>query len=280
MVDSEGVLMVTSSKTRAANAMVGSHSAPVGKDLKLTVNTGALQRLYSLMLKCRMVEERAGAPTHYEAAEIGMMVELTADDTIAPARRSVAIDVARGLPVRQILSRNGTSPDALPVANVIPAEGAGASQLSIASGVALGYKLAEKPSIVVAFTDASALGLGGSHEALTFATLHKLPLIVVVRSAAADATHSQSTLSAKAQAYGIPGISVDGNDPVAVYRVGREAINRARGGRGPSLVECCDSDLDALAHMERYLQKHAMWPRNWKQQLTVEFKRELDAGRP
>jgi TPP-dependent pyruvate/acetoin dehydrogenase alpha subunit len=82
----------------------------------------------------------------------------------------------------------------------------------------------------------------------------------------------------KAEAYGIPGIAVDGNDAVAVYRVAREAINRARSGRGPSLIACrtFDSAVDPIAHMERYLEKHGWWTKARKRQLAKEFRREID----
>jgi pyruvate dehydrogenase E1 component alpha subunit len=106
-------------------------------------------------------------------------------------------------------------------------------------------------------------------------------------------------ISVKAQAYGIPGISVDGNDVVAVYAAAREAIDRARKGKGPTLLECKTyrwyghseidpakyrdpaevaywKSKDPIAAMELRLESAGLWTEEWKKGLEAEFNREID----
>ncbi|HYX70872.1 MAG TPA: thiamine pyrophosphate-dependent enzyme, partial [Terriglobales bacterium] len=106
-------------------------------------------------------------------------------------------------------------------------------------------------------------------------------------------------LSVKAQAYGFPGVTVDGNDVAAVYRASREALARARSGEGPTLIECKTyrwyghSEIDPAKYRspeevehwkakdpipaaERYLSKQGLWTEKWKQELTDQINQEID----
>lgn len=223
---------------------------PAPKNLKLPVNDDALRRVYALMLKCRSMETRQAKDlAHSEAALAGAVVELTAEDAV--------LDATRGA-----LASTVTGPA------VIPTEGSASSQLAIAAGVALSGKLRKKEDVVVTFIDGETLVLGASHEALSFAATHKLPLIVFVRGEQTSAETNGAVLR-KAEGYGIPGLVVDVNDAVAIFRVGKEAIHHARVGRGPSLIECCASAVDPVAHMERYLKKQGSWSEEWKRELAL-----------
>jgi TPP-dependent pyruvate/acetoin dehydrogenase alpha subunit len=218
------------------------------KNLKVPVNDDVLRRVYALMLKCRLMEERHGKDAaHSEAALAGAVVELTTNDAI-------------------LATTPGTFVESMAAAAMIPTSGSGSSQLAIAAGVALAAKLRKKEDVVVAFTDATTLAFGTSYEAIAFAAAHKLPLVVFVRRE--DAAASGGTLR-RAEAHGIAGLMVDVNDAVAIYRVGKEAIHYARAGRGPSLIECCASDIDPVAHMERYLKKQGSWSEGLRRELGV-----------
>jgi TPP-dependent pyruvate/acetoin dehydrogenase alpha subunit len=304
-------LMVNRSKNSAAKRSTATHgpktSSPQPRaGMKVTVDSDILKRLYARMLKCRMAGERAQLILHRdghtgdsrvahekEAAIAGATIDLLPEDAVAPPRDGIAIHFAIGTPLAQVFAqifarkagaeRNPTSspqPEQVSL-HVVPAEAAASSQLGLAAGVALAYKLQKGHNVVVAVTDMSSLNFGSSHEALNFTAVHGLPMIVVVESGIgvdAESSKAQIDITVKAEAYGIPGIAVDGNDAIAVYRVAREAINRARGGRGPSLIECrtFDSAMDPISHVERYLEKHGWWTTGWKRQLAKEYRREID----
>lgn len=212
--------------------------------LKVPVNDDVLRRVYAQMLKCRSKNGGQDAVALSKPALAGAVVELSANDAVLLTTASgSSLDVA------------GPS--------VIPTNAAGSAYIAIAVGVALAAKLQRSAGVVLAFTDAPTLGFGATHEALTFAATHKVPLVLFAESTAANT----GDIARKADAYSIPAIMVDVNDAVAIYRVAKEAIHHARGGRGPSLIECCASDIDPLAHMEAYLRKQGSWSNEWKHSL-------------
>lgn len=289
-----------------------------------------LRRLYAYMLKCRMVEERirllyrqarfAGnyfAAVGQEATEVGTTLDLLPEDTIAPSHRNFVTHIMKGTPLRLMFAHiygRKTSPDQGRSApahcgyaplNIITPASTIAAQLNIGTGVALAYKMQRKPNVVVALSGEGSTSLGFWHEAVNFAGVHKLPIIFVVEnngyaeSVPVALQTAVTDISIKARAYGIAGVTVDGNDVVAVYRAMREALERARGGGGPTLLECKTyrwyghSEIDPAKYrdpaeveywklrdpipaMERYLQSNHLWSEQWKQELTAEFNREID----
>jgi len=242
--------MVSRTRERA-RTLADNHSgasvqtaAPAGP-MKVTVDEEVLRRLYARMLRARFAGNgRKNGFSSLKLAEIGALIDLLPGDAVAPPAGNTAIQAA-------LAASDGV--------HTLP------PHLGLAAGVALGFKLHPHQNVVVVMTDAGALDAGSAHEALTSAAAEKLPLVVVV-----DCSDARSGLEARAAAYGIPAIAVDGSDAVAVYRVSREAINRARSGRGPSLLECqaIASDLDTITRMEHYLEKHGWWTPEWKRQLT------------
>jgi TPP-dependent pyruvate/acetoin dehydrogenase alpha subunit len=281
-----------------------------------------LKRLYSFMLKCRTVEERARilfkqgkfAGNYYaavgqEATEVGCTIDLEEQDCIAPSHRDFISNIMKGTPLKlmfaQLYARN-TSPDkgrsspahcGYAPLNIITPASTIAAQLNIGTGVALAYKMQKKPNIVVALSGEGSTSLGFWHEAVNFAGVYKLPIVYVIQnnlwaeSVNVKMQTAVEDLSVKAQAYGFPGITVDGNDVVAVYRVAREAIHRARTGLGPTLIECKTyrwyghSEIDPAKYRSpeeveywksRYLTKQNFWSDQWKQELLAGFNKEID----
>ncbi len=289
-----------------------------------------LKRLYYYMLKCRLVEERARllfrqgkfAGNYYaavgqEATEVGATIDLQPEDTVAPSHRNFVTHVMKGTPLNlmyaQLFARKA-SPDQgrsspahcgyAPLHIITPASTI-AAQLSMGTGVALAYKMQKKSNIVVALSGEGSTSLGFWHESLNFAGVHKLPIVFVLENNlwAESVPVSEQTavedLSVKAQAYGFPGLTVDGNDVVAVYRVCHEARERARQGYGPTLIECKTyrwyghSEIDPAKYrspeeveywksrdpipaMQRYMEKRGVWNEDWKQQITGEINKEID----
>jgi pyruvate dehydrogenase E1 component alpha subunit len=301
---------------------LGNGAAPLPEEL--------LKRLYGYMLKCRTVEEKARtlfkqgrfsgnyyAAVGQEATEVGCTIDLKPEDTIAPAHRDFIANIMKGTPLNlmfaQLYARK-TSPDqgrsspahcGYAPMNVITPASTIAAQLNIGVGVALAYKMKKQQNVCVALSGDGSTSLGFWHEALNFAGVHKLPIVFVVQnnlwaeSVSVKLQTAVEDLSIKAQGYGFPGITVDGNDVVAVYRVAQEAIHRARIGDGPTLIEAKTyrwyghSEIDPAKYrapeeveawkakdpipaMERYLAKHNMWSDNFKQDLLVKINQEIE----
>jgi TPP-dependent pyruvate/acetoin dehydrogenase alpha subunit len=245
-------LMVRSARVpRNPNGNSSGTTAAVEKPpMKVTVDEEVLRKLYTQMLRARMSAER-GSPAN--EGTIGAIIDLLPGDAVAAGNEDAAVRTAL---------------KSFPSFHSLPAH------LGLAAGVALAFKSQNNHGVVVALAAAGTLDHGSSHEALTFAATDKLPLIVVVTCGRGQ---NIASLDARAAAYGIPSISVDAQDGVAVYRVAREAINRARSGRGASLIQCLpiQSELDSITRMEHYLEKHGWWTPDWKRQLSAQFRSEL-----
>lgn len=291
-----------------------------------------LRLLYATMLKCRTLEERArvlfkqnkfsgnyDAAIGQEAAAVGTAIDLRPDDTIGSSPRDFITAFIKSAPLDKIfchLFARANSPDkgrsspahfGYAPLNVLAPSSTIAAQWKISTGVALANKIKKNDSIVVAYSSDESTSLGFLHEALNFAGSHNLPIIFVCQNNlwAEPANLKSKTrmpdISVKAQSYGFPGITVDGNDVVAVYRVAQEAFARARRGHGPTLIECKTyrwyghSEVDPgkhrdpqeverwkakepIAGMERHLAGKGLFTPSWKQELLDSFNKELDAA--
>ena len=254
-----------------------------------------------------------------EATEVGATLDLLPEDTVAGSHRNFVTNIMKGTPLTLLFAHiygRKTSPDQGRSApahcgyaplNVITPSSTIAAQQNIGTGIALAYKMQRKANVVVALTGEGATSLGFWHEAVNFAGVHKLPIIFVVEnngyaeSVPVSLQTAVEDISVKAAGYGIPGITVDGNDVVAVYTTMREAIDRARSDGGATLIECktyrwyghseIDSgkyrdpgeveywkSRDPIPAMERYLASQNLWSDQWKQELTAEINREIDAA--
>ena len=118
-----------------------------------------------------------------------------------------------------------------------------AAHVPIGAGVALSIKLRKAKDVVVAFFGDGASNEGNIHEAMNMAGAWKLPIVFVNENnqyalfTSSIETTSVRDLSARAQGYGMPGITIDGNDAIGGYEVAREALQRARSGQGPTFIE-------------------------------------------
>jgi 2-oxoisovalerate dehydrogenase E1 component alpha subunit len=118
-----------------------------------------------------------------------------------------------------------------------------ATQIPHAAGIALGMKMRGADSVVMTCIGEGSTSQGEWYEGLNWAAVHKLPMICLVQNnqyAISVPTKLQMAVpnvADRAAAFGMPGCVVDGNDAVAVYRIVKEAVDRARGGGGPTLIE-------------------------------------------
>ncbi|QFF99389.1 thiamine pyrophosphate-dependent dehydrogenase E1 component subunit alpha [Psychrobacillus glaciei] len=125
------------------------------------------------------------------------------------------------------------------------------TQLPHAVGVALAAKIEKKDFITFVTLGEGSSNQGDFHEGLNFAGVHKLPCITMVEnnkyaiSVPFDRQVASKNIADRAISYGMPGVEVDGKDPIAVYKVVKEAADRARNGGGPSLIEAVTYRLTA-----------------------------------
>ena len=256
--------------------------------------------MYAAMLKCRMMEERAGdvaivaydLTTGHEAVVIGASIDLQPDDTVAASHRNFAAHIIVGSPLKRLLKKIPADDSDTNRAAILSCKRArpGATAIVLAdpfnlgTGLALSHKLERKANVVVAFRDEDAALLDASQEALKFAGAHKLPIVYVTRSKQSGdlgrRKHSAlEEFSFMAKDYGFPSILVDGKDVVAVWRAAQESIHRARNGSGPTLIECqteSASFTDPLAHMQHHMTRRGAWDDGWKRQIAGEITAEIE----
>jgi pyruvate dehydrogenase E1 component alpha subunit len=138
---------------------------------------------------------------------------------------------------------------------MLGANGIVAGGIAIVTGAGLAAQMEGKGGVAVSFFGDGASNAGPFHECLNIAAAWKLPMLYVCENnqwaaqTAAAATHALSDVAARGAGYGIPGVVVDGNDVFAVYQAASRAIERARAGGGPTLIEC--KTYRWRAHTER-----------------------------
>jgi TPP-dependent pyruvate/acetoin dehydrogenase alpha subunit len=195
------------------------------------------------------------AATGQEAAIIGSAAAATAQDWIAPALREAGVAVWRGLPlarlIAQCMARDGEPSrgrqmpchHTFRAGNFISMSSVIATQLVHATGIALAAKLKKDPVVAIGYLGDGATSEHDFHSALNFAAVWKAPVVFFCQntqwaiSVPVSRQTASRTLAVKAVAYGMPGVRVDGNDVVAVHRVTRAAVERARAGGGPTFIE-------------------------------------------
>jgi pyruvate dehydrogenase E1 component alpha subunit len=182
-----------------------------------------------------------------EAAQVGAVSTLRPSDWMVPSFRETAAMLWRGWPIEKLLLLfagylEGGQP--APGQNDLPITIPVATQLPHAVGLAYAAQYRGDDAVVMAFCGDGATSEGDFHEALNFAGVWHVPVVFVVQNnqwaisvPLKKQTHSR-TLAQKALAYGLPGLQVDGNDVLAVHVACREAVERAREGDGPTLIEC------------------------------------------
>ncbi len=182
-----------------------------------------------------------------EGAVTGSAMALDpARDWIVPQYRELPAQLRHGvLPEAIILYRQG-HPDGAAIpngVNVLPYQVSLAAQIPHAVGIGWGMKLQDSDGVAVAYFGDGASSEGDFHESLNFAGALALPVIFFLQNNqwAISTPRSQQSaahdLAARAPGYGMPGVSVDGNDLIAVHKVMAEAVARARAGQGPTLIE-------------------------------------------
>lgn len=228
-------------------------------ELEPRIDDAELMRYYRALLRSRRLDERMillsrqGRIGNYppfrgqEAASLGPALAMSDDDWLVPAFRELPALLQRGWPMDKLIlgwwggHEYGASPPkgvrALPLASPV------ASQCPHAAGLAMGCKLRKTRDVVVCFLGDGGTSEGDFHEAMNFAGVYRLPLVMVVHnnqwaiSTPFSRQTASPTIAQKAIAYGVAGLMVDGNDLLAMVVAAREAIDRARCDGGATLIE-------------------------------------------
>lgn len=239
--------------------------AQKGKDPNLPA--AELQKLYRLMVWTRALDDRGLAlqrqgrigfylqSTGQEASHLGAAYALKDSDWLFPAYRQPGILLLREVPLHKVVSEwFGNAGDTskgrqMPVhysfreANFVSISSPIGTQLTQAAGAGMAARIRGDDTVFMTFCGDGGTSSNDFHTGLNFAAVYKAPVVFVCENngwaisvPSCKQTASES-MAIKAEAYGMPGVRVDGNDILAVYRVCKEAVDRARKGEGPTLVE-------------------------------------------
>ena len=229
----------------------------------------ALVRLYREMLLMRQFEERVNelylqgkipSTLHLyigqEAVATGVCAALRPDDYVLSTHRPHGHALGKGVAPGAIMAElygkaTGTCKakgGSMHVGDfslgMFPAIAIVGGNMPLAAGAALASKMKKDGRVTAVFFGEGAVNEGAWHEGANAAAIWDLPVVMVCEnnlyaaSTPVQAVVKTATVADRAQAYGIPGVTIDGNDVLAVYDAARQAAERARAGRGPTLIEC------------------------------------------
>ncbi len=226
-------------------------------------------RLYRQMLLIRLVEERLvrshqrglihGACHAYigqEAIAAGVCAHLRPEDAVFSTHRGHGHALAKGLEPAQLIAelygretgcsrgRGGSMHLFAPEIGMMGTSGIVGPCILMAAGAGYSFMLAKTQQVAVAFFGDGAANNGAFHEGLNMASIWKLPVLFVCENnqfateVPFASVAGNPSVAARATAYGLPGVQVDGNDVLAVEAAAGAAVQRARSGGGPTLMEC------------------------------------------
>jgi pyruvate dehydrogenase E1 component alpha subunit len=235
----------------------------------LELDSWELLQMYRNMLRIRRFEERLAEESAQgnipglihlyvgeEAVAVGACSVLRKDDYITSTHRGHGHCIAKGGDLRKMMAelfgkeagycrgRGGSMHIAVPGIGIVGCTGIAGGGIPIAAGVGLSIKLRKTDQVCVSFFGDGSSNTGAFHEGMNLAALWQLPVVYVLEnnlyaiSVPALRSTRLKNISDRAAAYGMPGLIADGMDVLSVYEVILDAVQRARGGEGPTLVEC------------------------------------------
>ncbi|WP_264843676.1 pyruvate dehydrogenase (acetyl-transferring) E1 component subunit alpha [Caldinitratiruptor microaerophilus] len=180
-----------------------------------------------------------------EAASVGLAAPLEGRDWLVGSYRELLSYFVKGVPMLALMQvyRGYVGDQYPPEARCLPIQIVIGAHITHAVGIAMAARIAGDDAVALAAFGDGASSEGDVHEAMNFAGVYKAPVVFVLQNNHwAISTHrsrqsAAATLAQRAAGYGFPGVVVDGNDVLATYAVVKEAVDRARAGDGPTLIE-------------------------------------------
>ncbi|HEY7691033.1 MAG TPA: thiamine pyrophosphate-dependent dehydrogenase E1 component subunit alpha [Gaiellaceae bacterium] len=200
-----------------------------------------------------------------EGAAVGVATAMGPDDVGTPLHRDMGVQITRGVEPWRIFAnymgkvdgptrgRDGNVHMADARLGLIAMVSHLPAMLPVAVGAALAFRIREESRVAVGWFGEGSAARGDAHEAMNFAGVHRLPVVFVCDNnqwAYSTPTHlgfATPHIADRAQAYGFEGVVVDGTDVLAVYREAKRAIEKARAGDGPTLIECMTLRMEGHA---------------------------------
>jgi len=293
----------------------------VDESLMPPLSDNQIKELYTIMVEVKAFDDKAffmqrqgriGTYLQFkgqEASQVGSAYALKKDDWLFPMYRSSAALITRKQPMHMIFQyyggdeRGQKMPDDT---NNFPMTISVGTQMPLAVGCAWASKMKkEKAASIVYFGD-GASSKGEFHESLNFAGVFKIPCIYICEnnqfaiSLPREKQTAAETFAQKAIGYGIPGIQVDGNDVFAVYKATKDALDNAKAGNGPTLIEAlayrtCDHSTsddakryrsekelaewqkkDPLIRLEKFMRKKGLLDDKYKEEIANKAKEKVE----
>ena len=233
---------------------------PSGETLRGMYRTMVLLRRFEERVNDLYMQGRIPSTLHLyigqEAVATGVCANLRRDDHVLSTHRPHGHALAKGVTPRSLMAelmgkatgcckaKGGSMHVGDMQVGMVPAVAIVGGSIPIASGFGLAAKMQKSGAVAVAFFGDGATNEGAFHEGMNLAAVWDLPVLFVCENNLYAASTPFQTafkienIADRAAAYGMPGRIVDGNDVLAVYETAREAVERARAGEGPTLIEC------------------------------------------
>jgi pyruvate dehydrogenase E1 component alpha subunit len=290
---------------------------------RLPLTLDEMKALYADMVEARTFDtksiamQRQGRLATYapfrgqEAAQIGAAAALRDDDWVAATYRDAALNWRAGYPWELLIlgrtgdERGGQVPEGV---NILPPSITVGGHMIHAVGLAWAEMLKGSDRIALTSFGDGATSEGDFHEAMNFAAVYRAPTVFFCQNNGyaisypiSEQTRSES-IAIKAEAYGMPGVQVDGNDVVAVLVAVREAVSMARAGDGPTLIEAITfrmgphttaddptryrsdeegsrwEERDPLERVRLLLERQGAWSEAWQEDLERQASNVIESA--
>lgn len=230
-----------------------------------------------------------------EAGSVGSIATLRPDDLIIHHHRGHGHTIAKGADLTTMMAeflgreagycrgRGGSMHIADIAGGNLGATGVVGGGIPTAVGIALALQMRRSDQVLLSYFGDGATNEGEFHESLNMASTWKLPVVFICDNNQYGMSMHMSKvtnieqISVRAISYGIPGVTVDGNDVLAVYEAVKVAVERARSGQGPSLIDCLSYRWRGHSKSDRNLYRTAQEIEEWKQKCPIRrFKQVLN----
>ena len=216
----------------------------------------AFDERLSVLVKQGKVRSGVYTGIGQEAIIVGTCFGLRKEDYVCPLHRDLGSLLMKGVDARTMMSqmfgkatglskgRDSALHSGVPELGIFGNTSMLGANLPVAAGLALTFKMEKTDNVVVAYFGEGASNTGDFHEALNFAGVHQLPILFICEnnqyaySVPVEKSLAIDDVADRAESYGFDGVAINGNDVLAVYQTTQGALARARGGDGPTLIEC------------------------------------------